>query len=135
MNENAKTVRMAYDRFAEGNLEGMLEIFSEDVNWKQPEINGASFFGPKKGREEVHTFFIKLKENEDFEIWEPKEFICEGEKVVVYGYAKAKIKTTGRKFESDWIHIFTVRDGRITDFVEQFDTVALSRSYQKSATA
>jgi ketosteroid isomerase-like protein len=132
---NTEIVQEAYNRFGTGDIDGLMEVFSEDIKWTIPEVNGSPFNSVTTGREDVREFFGTLSETEEFTKFEPGEFITEGDKVVVLGHSTGNIKTTGRNFESDWVHIFTVSDGKITNFLEFFDNAAMERAYQRSATA
>lgn len=133
--DNTRVVRDAYQKFTSGDIDGLLGTFTEDIDWNVPEINGAPQTGHRKGLDNVREFFGLLDEYEEFSNFEPREFITEDDRVVVLGSSTGKIKPTGRNFETDWVHIFTVRDGRIAGFLEFFDTAAMERAYQRSATA
>jgi ketosteroid isomerase-like protein len=65
---------------------------------------------------------------------EPREFLAQGDRVLVVGFAKGKIKATNKAFEDDWIFAITVRDGRLTNIREYYiDTQALARASQRDA--
>jgi uncharacterized protein len=60
----------------------------------------------------------------DILVFEPREFISSGEKVAVLGWERTRVRVGGRIFESEWVHIFTTRDGRIVRFWGMYDTEA-----------
>ena len=64
---------------------------------------------------------------------EPREFVAQGDRVLVVGFAKGKIKATNKTFVDDWIFAITVRDGRLTNIQEYVDTQALARASQVDA--
>ena len=64
---------------------------------------------------------------------EPREFVAQGDRVLVVGFAKGKIKATNKTFEDDWIFAITVRDGRLTNIREYVDTQALARAARMGA--
>jgi len=64
---------------------------------------------------------------------EPREFVAQGNRVFVVGFARGKIKATKKTFEDDWIFAITVRDGRLTNIREYVDTQALARASQMDA--
>lgn len=132
---NVEIVKQGYEKFGSGDIEGLLNLFSDDISWKSPTIEGAPFTGERNGREDVADFFASLNESEEFSNFEPTEFIAKDDKVVVLGKSAGTIKTTGRNFETEWVHIFTVKDGKVTAFLEFFDTAAAGRAYQKATTA
>lgn len=137
MNEekNVQVVKEGYEKFESGDVEGLLNLFSDDINWKTPKVEGAPFTGERKGHKAVSEFFTQLDESEEFTKFEPTEFIAQGDRVVVLGNSAASVKSTGRNLELDWVHIFTVKDGKITDFLEFYDNAAAERAYQKATTA
>ena len=132
---NLQIVQDAYANFGSGDIAGLLSHLSADVKWRVPEIENASFAGARRGQEAVGEFFASLVAEEDITLFEPNEFISEGDKVVVLGKSAATVRATGRSYETDWVHIFTVNDGKITSFHEFFDNAAATRAYQKATNA
>jgi ketosteroid isomerase-like protein len=132
---NTQIVQEGYAKFGSGDIEGLLNLFSDDIEWTTPIVEGASFTGTRNGRDSVAEFFGMLDESEEFSSFEPQEFIAQGDKVVVLGKYAGTVKPTGRNFESDWVHIFTVKDGKVTSFKEFFDSAAMTRAYQKATNA
>jgi ketosteroid isomerase-like protein len=61
------------------------------------------------------------------------EFVARGDRVLVIGFARGKIKATNKTFEDDWIFAITVRDGRLTNIREYVDTQALAQASQIDA--
>ena len=130
---NVELVRGGYEKFGSGDIPGLLALFSENIDWSTPHLENAPFGGRLLGLEEVEKFFNLLVEAEDFAYFEPTEFIAKGDKVVVLGRAKSTVKTTGRDYEIDWVHIFTVHEGKVTNFAEFFDTALVDKAFQKAA--
>ena len=64
---------------------------------------------------------------------EPREFVAQGDRVLVVGFATGKIKATNKTFEDDWVFAITVRDGKLTNIREYVDTQALARASQMDA--
>ena len=67
--------------------------------------------------------------------FEPKEFLAHGDKVAVLGHYTWHVKATGRKFSSDFVHVFTVQNGKITNMHEYLDTHAAVQAYAGSHAA
>lgn len=137
MNEekNVQVVKDGYSQFEKGNIAGLLELFANDIDWRTPAIEGSPLPHLCFGREEVAKFFAQLDKSESLDLFKPTEFIAQGDRVVVLGESKGKVILTGRNFETGWVHIFTLRDGKITDFLEFLDTAVMQRAYQKATTA
>src|SRR5438552_2672167 len=129
--DNTATVQQAYNNFKTGNIQGLLDQMSEDVTWQLPEMTDVPLAGKRTGRDGVKEFFATLARDQDVLEFEPREFVAEGDKVVSLGHYRWRVKDTGREYASDFVHIFTVRDGKIVAFREHFDSAVVARAYQK----
>ncbi len=130
--ENLKLVRQGYEHFKSANIQALLGLFSEDIQWELPQMQNVPFSGKRRGREQVGQFFASLSKEQEVVQFEPREFIADDEQVMVLGHYSWRVKSTGQKFESDWAHVFTVRGGRIVRFREYTDTAAATAAYRKS---
>ena len=64
---------------------------------------------------------------------EPREFVAQGDRVLVVGFATGRIKATNRTFEDHWVFDITVRNGKQTNVREYIDTQALARASEMDA--
>ncbi|RMG89380.1 MAG: hypothetical protein D6706_21460 [Chloroflexi bacterium] len=128
--DNVKFVQeRIYGAFGSGDIPGLLNALAEDVDWQfygPPEI---PFAGHYRGRQEMARFFGMVAEMVVIHIFEPREFTAQGDRVVVRGYEKTGVKSNGRIFETNWVHIFTVRDGQVVKVREYYDTAAIAAAY------
>jgi ketosteroid isomerase-like protein len=76
----------------------------------------------QKANETVETTFPK-----------PPEFIAQGDRVLVVGFATGRIKATNRTFEDHFVFAITVRNGKLTNIREYVDTQALARASEMAA--
>ena len=53
--------------------------------------------------------------------------------MVVLGTSLERVKATGRAVEFRWVHIFTIRNGRIVAFEEPADVSALVDEFRKAS--
>lgn len=137
MSEQDKTaiVQQAYNNFKTGNIQGLLDQMSDDVTWQLPEIEGVPLAGKRTGRDGVSDFFATLARDQDVIEFEPREFVAQGDKVISLGHYKWRVKASDREYTSDFVHVFTVRDGKIAGFREHFDTAVVAAAYQKAMSA
>jgi uncharacterized protein len=42
----------------------------------------------------------------------------------VLGWERSQVRPGGKVFESEWVHLFTIRDGRVVRFWGMYDTQA-----------
>ena len=83
---------------------------------------------------EVGEFFRVLNELIEFEQFEPQTFLADGDRVVVLGIDRYKVKGgSGKSLSEGWCHVFTMRDGKIVAFEEYIDTAALAAELKAAA--
>lgn len=133
--ENTKLVQQGYQHFKSGNIPALLDILSDNVEWVFPDLKGVAVTGTRRGRKEVADFYAKLAETQETLSFEPREFVAQGDKVVVLGHYSFRVKATGRQFESDWAEVFTINNGKIARFQEYANTAAAMVAYQTALAA
>ena len=72
--------------------------------------------GVHRGKDAVAGFFTTLAENTDFQAFEPREFIAQGDTVVALIHSEATARSTGRKVVDDAAHIWSFRDDKVARF-------------------
>jgi ketosteroid isomerase-like protein len=134
MNEasNIKLVQEGYSKFGSGDIPGLLSLFWEGIRWQTPKVENVEFSGEREGRDEVREFFSQLIDAEEFTRFEPLEFIAQDDKVVVLGEFAGTVRETGRSYETEWVHLFHIRDDKIVEFKEFLDSAAMAKAFQKS---
>jgi uncharacterized protein len=130
--ENTELVQQGYQHFKNGDIQGLLGLLSEDVEWTQFEIEGVPFSGTRRGPERVGEFFSQVLDTEEPLHFEPREFVAQGEKVVALGHYAWRVKSTAREYESEFVHVFTVRDGKVAKYQEFMDTAVVGGAYRGS---
>ena len=129
--KNIQTVKDFFAAIGRGDREALLALVAEDIEWIIPGKDW-SLAGTHRG----HAGLTDLLETASKSIetsTEPREFVAQGDRVLVLGFASGKIKATNKMFEDDWIFAITVRDGRLTNIREYVDTQALARASQMDA--
>ena len=69
----------------------------------------------------------------EFSFSEPREFVAQGDRVLVVGFTRGRVKATHRTFEDYWVFALTVRNGKVTNIREYIDTQALARASETAA--
>ena len=137
MNEQANTriAEQLYETFNSGDIEGFLNLFSEDASWNSPDIENVPLETTFKGRENLANFLTKIDEHEEFLKIEPKEFIAQNDKVVVLGELLVRSKNTDKQYSSGFAHIIEVKEGKAVSFLEYFDNAAAGRAHTAAQAA
>ena len=77
--ENTELVQHAYQHFKDGDIQGLLGLLSEDVEWKLFEMEGVRFSGTRRGDERVGEFFSQVFDTEEPLHFEPRELVDQGD--------------------------------------------------------
>ena len=136
MNEqqHLEVVRSVYGAFGRGDLEGILALLDPEVSWRTPGAPDLPTGGLRHGIAAVREFFSLLLNTFDFAEFLPRDFLAAGDKVVVLGTSREGPKGSGRLVDFRWVHVFTLRDGKIVAFEEPADVSELVAEYRRSQT-
>jgi len=122
--QTVEVVQSAYAAFGRGDVSAILSLIADDVEWKFCGAKGLPYTGTFRTKDEIAKWFASIPEVEDILVFEPREFIPAGDNVTVLGWERARARSSGKVFETEWVHIFTVSDGRIVRFWGMYDTEA-----------
>jgi ketosteroid isomerase-like protein len=130
--KNVQTVKDFFAAIGRGDREGLLALVAEDIEWIIPGEDWP-LAGTRHGHAGLADLVKTQSETMETSLMEPREFVAQGDRVLVVGFARGKIKATNKTFEDEWIFAITVRDGRLTSIREYIDTQALARASQMDA--
>jgi len=111
-------VKEGYKCFSEGDINGLLALCADDVEWVTNGPASLDKCSTYKGHSGVQQFFSILGESWEFSSFTPREFIAEGDMVAVLGEEAGSDRNSGVPFENRWVHIFDIRDGKLVRFRE-----------------
>jgi uncharacterized protein len=127
--ENKRVVQTVFEKFSRGDVAGLLEMINEDAEWAAPGPEAVPYFGERRGPEGALEFFKNLGEGVEFESFEPGDFIAEGDRVVVLGSERGRVRRTGKTFDNLWALVFTIRDGKVAGFRCYENTAAIAEAF------
>jgi ketosteroid isomerase-like protein len=127
--DNVALVKTIYSQFTRGDIDGVLSHFADDVTWETPGYPRIPYAGRFCGRNEAAKFFDGLGKTASIDCFEPKEFIADGNRVVVFGFYSGKGRMTQKPFATKWTMAFTIQGGKVTGFHEYFDTHNLGSAF------
>jgi ketosteroid isomerase-like protein len=128
---NLNVVQGVYEAFAEGNVPSVLGALSPEIVWTEAEgfPYAGTYIGPNAVLENV---FMRLGTEWDGFSAVPDEFIDAGDTVVALGKYGGTYKATGKSFQANFAHVWKLRDGKATRFVQYADTLLVQRALQTS---
>jgi len=126
---NVGLVEAIYAAFAKGDIPAILATMDPAIEW----VSGGSrddfpTLGVRHGVDGAASFFRDVAQHDQFTSFEPRQFVASGNMVVALGHYGITVKSTGAHFESDWAHVFTIKDGKGVRFQEFTDTAAFLKA-------
>src|SRR5450432_4563727 len=128
-----ENVQIVKDFFAAmgGDKQGLLALSAEDIEWIIPGEDWP-LAGTHRGHAGLADLLQKASEMMETSFPEPPEYVAEGDRVMVIGFARGRIKATYRTWEDHWVFAITVRNGKLTNIREYIDTQALALASEMS---
>jgi ketosteroid isomerase-like protein len=124
---NVDILKMGYQYFAEGNIEGVLTLFDPEIEWN--ECKGFPFIdndGTYIGHQAVvENIFAQIPEHYDGFNIDIVDIFESGDKVVMEGFYMGTWKASGKQFKANAAHIWTLKDGKAIRFFQAVDTATI----------
>lgn len=130
-NANIGLIQTLYAAFGRGDIAAIVAATTPDVTWGlDGRPQDVPILGHHKGHAGVQEFFKILAETHDITSFTPQEFYADGDKVFVLGRYSWTMKPSGRSGESEWLHVFTIRSGKVAACRSLNDTALLAEAYR-----
>ena len=130
--KNVEIVKRFLAAIGRREKQGLLALSAEDIEWIIPGEDWP-LAGTHRGHAGLADVLQKANETVETSFPEPPEFIAQGDRVLVVGFATGRVKATNKPFKDDWVFDVTVRDGKVTKIREYIDTQALARASKMDA--
>jgi uncharacterized protein len=130
--KNVQIVKNFFAALGRRDKQGLLALSAEDIEWIIPGENWP-LAGTHRGHAGLENLLQKANETVETSYPEPPEFIAQGDRVLVVGFARGRIIATNKTFEDRWVFAITVRNGKLTNIREYIDTQALARASEMDA--
>jgi hypothetical protein len=130
--ENVVIVKRFLGALGNRDEQGLLALSADEIEWVIPG-EGWPQAGTHRGHAGLTLLLEKANETVETTFPPPPEFIAQGDRVLVIGFATGKVKSTNRTFEDYWIFDITARHGKLTHMREHVDTQALARASDLAA--
>ena len=130
--ENVQIVKNFLAALGRRDKQDLLALSAEDIEWIIPGEDWP-LAGTHRGHAGLENLLQKANETVETSFPEPPEFIAQGDRVLVVGFAAGRIKATNKTFEDHWVFAITIRNGKVTNIREYVDTQALARASETAA--
>jgi ketosteroid isomerase-like protein len=123
--QNIEVVKKGYDAFMAGDMETLMSLLDENIEWFQPGQSAVS--GTYHGKGELGDYMKRLAEKST--TVNPQRFLADGDTVVVLS------ETTSGGEKSQDADVFTVRDGKLIRAQVYGDTAVMEHVFGKKELA
>jgi ketosteroid isomerase-like protein len=123
--DNKEVIKRGYEAFSSGDLDTVMSLFDDDIEWVQPGDSAIS--GTFHGKTEVTEHFGRMTEK-GLTV-KLNQLIAEGDTVV----AITEVSAGGQTGED--ADVFTLRDGKTVSVRIHGDTALIERVYGKKQLA
>lgn len=128
---NRACVESVYAALARGDGPGAFAKMDPEIVWYEaenfPYADRNPYVGPAAVAEGV---FSRLATEWDGFQALPDEFLDAGDTIVVNGRYRATYKATGIALDAQFVHVWRLRDGKVTGFQQYTDTAQANRVIQ-----
>jgi uncharacterized protein len=125
--DNVTLMKSLYDAFGRGDIPAVLGAMSPDIKWHQAEGNpyrpsGEAWVGPDAV---LNNLFMRLGSEWNGFAVHPRAFHGAGDSVIVEGRYSGTYNPTGKSMDTQFCHVWDVKDGKVTRFQQYVDTAKL----------
>lgn len=113
----------AYDR---GEADTVRNALDEDLVFTWPTESALTrFSGSVRGRAKFEERIGTVHAEFEYLSFKPVEILVEGDRAAVRIHMKLKRHDNGRKLETHAAHFITVKNGKVVELIEYFDTALI----------
>jgi len=125
---NLEIVRAIYAAFAVGDIPAVLGAMAPDMVWNEaddfPYADGNPYRGPQAILEGV---FMRIGAEWDGFAVEVEELHDAGDTIVATGRYKGSFRATGKAQDTQFAHVWKLRDGKAASFQQYANTLHVAR--------
>ena len=123
---NVEILKKAYGEWVrtKGVANVWLDILADHVQWGSLADGepGLEFTKPRATKHEVVGYFEGLADDWSMNSYHINEYVAQGDRVVAIGECSWTNKRTGKTATMPKVDIWLLEDGKVTQFMEHYDT-------------
>lgn len=130
--KNVQIVKDIFETIGSGDNEALAALCDKDIEWIVPGTDWP-LAGTHRGHAGLAQFLETASETVETSFPERPEYVAQGDRVMVIGFARGRMKATDRAWEDHRVFAITVRNGKLTSIREYVDTQALARASEMAS--
>jgi uncharacterized protein len=120
---DVESLRRIYNAFSRWDVEELVGDLAHDVEWSLPDT--LPWGGTRHGHDGVLAFVSVSNDHVEGRWADPDDFLDAGDRLIVQGRMRGRAKASGRGYEVDFVHIWTMTDGVASRMRAYFDTAPI----------
>jgi uncharacterized protein len=129
--QNVELIKSGYAAFTRGDIQPLIELFSEDLDFQHPMPQSIwPWAGKRNGRAGFAEFIAGINDTVEYEQFEAREFIAQGDRVAVLVFERTRVKATSVVFEIFEMHVFKFKGNAVVQFLIVEDTAPILAALQ-----
>jgi ketosteroid isomerase-like protein len=130
VSDTLQLIQEAYEGFKVGDLAPMYNMLAFDVEWQSVGPSIIPIFGHWRGPAGVREYYALLRENIEYDQFEPQEYLESGDTIVIPLYVRGRVKSTGRPYSHYGVHLLRLREGLIIHRRAHCDTAGVYAAFR-----
>jgi uncharacterized protein len=122
MTDTVQTAAQLYAALQEEDVSPFISMCADDVTVQYPAADSLPYGGRWHGRDGVAAFLDAHDAAEEILEFDVGRLVADGELVVAIGTFTGRAKPRGSEWTTAFVHLLTIRDGRLYRWEAIFDT-------------
>lgn len=122
-------VQGIYANFGRGDIAAIVDTFADDIHFRHAGAPDIPYAKDRHGKQQAAAFFGDLSASVEVRQFQPQRFVAQGDSVVAYGHWAGRAKNTGKPYEADWVMLWTLHDGKVSEYQGFDDTLRMARAF------
>lgn len=123
--QDVDVVRRFFQLFNDGRLAEIEALLAEDFEWIYHGPPALPWAGTYRGVDGFRRFFTIVRPLISVEVCDPYDFLDAGDRVVVLGLSRTRVRHNDARYQAQWMNVFTIRDGLIARYLDLYDTASV----------
>ena len=120
---NVELIKELFTAFGRGDIDHVVNAHADNVVMESPvsHTSNLPWAGQCNSRQELIEYFETMAAHVRPEAFHDIVFTASGDRVVVEGSNSGTVLSTGKRYDHDWVMVFTLRDAEVVAFRHFYD--------------
>jgi ketosteroid isomerase-like protein len=121
---NVELIKELFTAFGRGDIDHVVNAHAHNVVMESPvsHTSNLPWAGRRNSRQELIEYFETMAAHVRPEAFHDIVFTASGDRVVVEGSNSGTVLSTGKRYDHDWVMVFTLRDAEVVAFRHFYDS-------------